>query len=98
MVDPDAPRWIPHGIIGWYQGERPPLWLIEVIVDMPDKLEPSMVDRVTLDMINGPQMRLRLEDLEQVLARVQAENEQLRGRNKALEARLDQILILANLE
>jgi len=37
-------------------------------------------------------------ELMQRIERLEAENEQLRARIKTLEARLDQILILANLE
>lgn len=63
---------------------------------MTDQSEPRMVDRLTLDMINGPQLRLRLEDLEQVLADRTSERDELRAVLELAEEVLDGLMSGAN--
>ena len=78
-------------------------------LDLVDRIEKAMAihpfmprqeDVITLlsMAVNGNQHMLRVEDLERLLAERQFEIDGYRARVKTLEARLDQILTLANLE
>jgi len=64
----------------------------------PHEVHAELVQRV--ERLEAEVERLALADRQWAdhVARLSAENEQLRARNKRLEARLDQILTLANLE
>jgi cell division protein FtsB len=59
------------------------------------RLSALIVHKVTKIVIGSSHL---YEDQQEQITALRAENEQLRKQNKILEARLDQILVLANLE